>query len=167
MKLNYYPDTDSLYIDLSEQTSVESREISEGVVLDYDADGNLVGIDIDNAAPKLNSTSSRSVSYQRLLKPLLADPAIDTDAKRLHALEEREPQHAALRPDLRPQGVDPFAQIGGNADAHRQVGEPRRLLAHGRFSSRLGQGRELALHAAPAASRTLMVWRCQTFRPLR
>ena len=36
MKLNYYPDTDSLYIDLSEQNSVESRKISEGVVLDYD-----------------------------------------------------------------------------------------------------------------------------------
>ncbi len=46
MKLNYHPDTDSLYIDLSEQNSVESREISEGVVLDYDASGNLVGIDI-------------------------------------------------------------------------------------------------------------------------
>ena len=53
MKLNYYPDTDSLYIDLSEQVSVESREISEGVVLDYDADGNLVGIDIDNASDKV------------------------------------------------------------------------------------------------------------------
>lgn len=49
MKLNYYPETDSLYIDLSERSSVESREISEGVVLDYDADGKLVGIDIDNA----------------------------------------------------------------------------------------------------------------------
>ncbi len=54
MKLNYYPDTDSLYIDLSEQASVESREISEGVVLDYDADGNLVGIDIDNASDKVD-----------------------------------------------------------------------------------------------------------------
>jgi uncharacterized protein YuzE len=53
MKLNYYPDTDTLYIDLSEKTSVESREISEGVVLDYDADGNLVGIDIDNASKKV------------------------------------------------------------------------------------------------------------------
>ena len=53
MKLNYYPDTDSLYIDLSEQTSVESREISEGVVVDYDASGNLVGIDIDNASAKV------------------------------------------------------------------------------------------------------------------
>ena len=40
MKLNYYPETDSLYIDLSERPSVETREISEGVQLDYDADGN-------------------------------------------------------------------------------------------------------------------------------
>ncbi|MGH7773500.1 MAG: DUF2283 domain-containing protein [Candidatus Binatia bacterium] len=54
MKLNYYPDTDSLYIDLSEQPSAESREISDGVVLDYDAKGNLVGIDIDNASRKVN-----------------------------------------------------------------------------------------------------------------
>jgi uncharacterized protein YuzE len=53
MKLNYHPDTDSLYIDLSEQPSAESREISAGIVLDYDAQGNLVGIDIDNASRKV------------------------------------------------------------------------------------------------------------------
>jgi uncharacterized protein YuzE len=54
MKLNYYPDTDSLYIDLSHRPSVESREISEGVVLDYDESGNVVGIDIDNASLKVD-----------------------------------------------------------------------------------------------------------------
>lgn len=53
MRINYYPDTDSLYIDLSSKTSVDSREVSEGIVLDYDADGNLVGIDIDEASTKL------------------------------------------------------------------------------------------------------------------
>jgi uncharacterized protein YuzE len=53
MKLNYFADTDSLYIDLSELPSAVSREISEGVVLDYDAKGNLVGIDIDNASAKV------------------------------------------------------------------------------------------------------------------
>ena len=53
MKLNYHPETDSLYIDLSEKTSVETREISEGILLDYDADGHLVGIDIDNASNKV------------------------------------------------------------------------------------------------------------------
>ena len=45
MKLNYYLETDSSY--------VESREISEGIVLHYDAAGNLVGIDIDNVSQKV------------------------------------------------------------------------------------------------------------------
>jgi uncharacterized protein YuzE len=54
MKLDYYPDTDSLYIDLSSRPSVESQEVSEGVVLDYDAEGTLVGIDIDHASRKLD-----------------------------------------------------------------------------------------------------------------
>jgi uncharacterized protein YuzE len=49
---NYFPDTDSLYIDLSHKQSTESQEVSEGVVLDYDAEGNLVGI--DHASQKLN-----------------------------------------------------------------------------------------------------------------
>ena len=53
MKLNYYPETDSLYIDLSERDSVESREVADGVVLDYDAVGNLVGLDIDHASDKV------------------------------------------------------------------------------------------------------------------
>lgn len=54
MKLQYYPETDSLYIDLASRPSVESREVSEGVVLDYDAAGNVVGIDIDKASRKLD-----------------------------------------------------------------------------------------------------------------
>lgn len=53
MKLNYHRGTDSLYIELAEQASTDSREVSEGVVLDYDAAGNLVGIDIDNARAKV------------------------------------------------------------------------------------------------------------------
>ena len=54
MKLKYYKDTDSLYIDLSSKPSFESKEISEGIVLDYDAQGNIVGIDIDNASKKID-----------------------------------------------------------------------------------------------------------------
>ena len=56
MKLNYYEETDSLYIDLSSKKSVDSKEVSEGVVLDYDGEGNIVGIDIDNASKKLDLT---------------------------------------------------------------------------------------------------------------
>ena len=54
MKIEYYPETDSLYIDLSSRPSVDSREVSEGIVLDYDEDDNLVGIDIDHASLKLD-----------------------------------------------------------------------------------------------------------------
>jgi uncharacterized protein YuzE len=57
MKLSYFLDTDSLYIELSDAPSTESREVSEGVVLDYDASGNLVGIDIDHASRKVDLTT--------------------------------------------------------------------------------------------------------------
>ena len=46
MKLNYYKETDSLYIELSSKKSSESREISPGVVADYDTEGTLVGLDM-------------------------------------------------------------------------------------------------------------------------
>ncbi|MBI5748367.1 MAG: DUF2283 domain-containing protein [Nitrospinae bacterium] len=54
MRFNYYPETDSLYIDLSEKASVDSREVVPGVVLDFDAEGHLVGIDIDHASQIAN-----------------------------------------------------------------------------------------------------------------
>ena len=54
MKLHYYEDTDSLYIDLSERPGAESREVAPGVVLDFDADGHLVGIDVDHASEVLD-----------------------------------------------------------------------------------------------------------------
>lgn len=54
MKLNYFADTDSLYIDLTDEPSVESREVAVGVVLDFGARGNLVGIDIDNATTRVD-----------------------------------------------------------------------------------------------------------------
>lgn len=50
MKLHYYPETDSLYIELSEKASVDSQEVVSGVVLDLDAEGRVVGIDIDQAS---------------------------------------------------------------------------------------------------------------------
>jgi uncharacterized protein YuzE len=54
MKFHYYADTDSLYIDLAERDSADSREVAPGVVLDFDAEGKLVGIDIDHASTVVN-----------------------------------------------------------------------------------------------------------------
>ena len=54
MKIKYYGDTDSLYIDLSEKTSAESLEVAPGIVVDFDENNNIVGIDIDHASKILN-----------------------------------------------------------------------------------------------------------------
>lgn len=50
MQFHYYPDTDSLYIDLADRPGVDSEEVRPGVVFDLDADGKRVGIDIDHAS---------------------------------------------------------------------------------------------------------------------
>jgi uncharacterized protein YuzE len=54
MKLHYYAETDALYIEFVERPSTETDEVADGVRIDYDADGNVVGIDIDHASTKLD-----------------------------------------------------------------------------------------------------------------
>lgn len=54
MRFHYYQETDTLYIDLAERVSADSREVAPGVVLDFDAEGRLVGIDIDHASTVVN-----------------------------------------------------------------------------------------------------------------
>ena len=56
MKFNYYPETDSLYISLSDKSSVDSQEIATNIVLDFDEEGKLVGIDIDQASLTVDLT---------------------------------------------------------------------------------------------------------------
>ncbi len=54
MKLHYYPETDSLYIELNARAGADSQEIADGVVLDLDAEGRPVGIDIDGASERID-----------------------------------------------------------------------------------------------------------------
>ena len=54
MTLNYDLATDSLYIDLSSKPNSDSREISEGILLDYDVDGNVTGVEIDKPSNKVD-----------------------------------------------------------------------------------------------------------------
>lgn len=54
MKLHYYPETDSLYIDLNARPSADSREIADGLVIDFDGEGRVVGIDIQHASQTLD-----------------------------------------------------------------------------------------------------------------
>ena len=57
MKLDYDLATDSLYIHLSDTVSTDSNEVVDGVVLDFAADGSLVGIDVQHASLKTDIQS--------------------------------------------------------------------------------------------------------------
>lgn len=54
MKLHYYPETDSLYIDLAAVASCDSKEISEDLVVDFDEHGRIVGLDIQHASERMD-----------------------------------------------------------------------------------------------------------------
>jgi uncharacterized protein YuzE len=61
MKLHYYPDTDSLYIELRTEPGAETREITDGLNVDLNAEGEVVGFDIDRASTHLDLTTLETV----------------------------------------------------------------------------------------------------------
>lgn len=62
MKLHYYADTDSLYIELRDRPGADVREVGEGIVVDVDEDGSPVGIDIDGASRRLDLSTLELIS---------------------------------------------------------------------------------------------------------
>ena len=62
MKLHYYPETDSLYIELKSVPGTQTREIVEGLNVDLDANGDVVGFDIDHASGKLDLSSIETIA---------------------------------------------------------------------------------------------------------
>lgn len=69
MKFEYFAETDTLYIDIKDTSSVESREISKGIVIDYDESGQVTGIEIDNAkkVANLSKIETKSLPLQDLV----------------------------------------------------------------------------------------------------
>jgi len=57
IKINDDKATDSLYIHLADRPSVDSDEVNDGVVLDFDANGALVGIDLQHASKRMDINS--------------------------------------------------------------------------------------------------------------
>jgi uncharacterized protein YuzE len=58
MKLHYYADTDSLHVDLESGPGIETREVADGLSVDLDANGDVVGVDMDNASKGLDLLES-------------------------------------------------------------------------------------------------------------
>ena len=46
MKLVVHKEDDAVYLRLDDSTIVESEEVSDGIVLDYNADGKVVGVEV-------------------------------------------------------------------------------------------------------------------------
>jgi len=69
MKISYDKATDSLYIHLADRPSVDSDEVNDGVVLDFDAHGALVGIDVQHASERadINNLSVSKMPLGELL----------------------------------------------------------------------------------------------------
>ena len=79
MKLHYYPETDSLYIELSNRPGAETREIADGLNVDLDAEGVVVGLDIDGASKKLDLTSIETIALP--IKATRAAKALSSSAQ--------------------------------------------------------------------------------------
>lgn len=62
MKLSYDPDADSLWIRWNDSPIDESDEIEPSIVLDYDAEGVVVGIEVLNASKNIQNLSALSAS---------------------------------------------------------------------------------------------------------
>lgn len=61
MKIQYFSDTDTLYINLADRPSTESEVISESVVIDIDGNGKPVGITIEHYSQTADSTAVETI----------------------------------------------------------------------------------------------------------
>ncbi|MCP4360812.1 MAG: DUF2283 domain-containing protein [Chloroflexi bacterium] len=56
MKINYFPDTDTLYLELSTNKVIETKDLNENTIIDIDAHGNLVALTLEHAQELANLT---------------------------------------------------------------------------------------------------------------
>ena len=54
MKIRYYPETDSLYVEFKTGPGAETLEVNDNVNIDIDINGEIVGFDIDHASKRLD-----------------------------------------------------------------------------------------------------------------
>jgi uncharacterized protein YuzE len=52
MKIQYFEDTDTLYIEFRDREIVESRDLDENTILDLDAEGNVLAITVEHASAR-------------------------------------------------------------------------------------------------------------------
>ncbi len=66
MKIEYSKSVDALYIRLREAKIADSRDIEEGVTVDVDENGHIVGMEILDASEKMNISDLVNISIENL-----------------------------------------------------------------------------------------------------
>jgi uncharacterized protein YuzE len=67
MKITYDPEADVLYIALRDVPAADAIDVEEGVTVDLDKDGHIIGVEILDASEKLTPEELVNVSYENLL----------------------------------------------------------------------------------------------------
>ena len=105
MKLHYHPETDSLHIELKNSPATGVREVFDGIVFDLDADGNVVGFDIEHASRKCDLSRIETIALPAVsaAENALADTiAVDSkEARRLRALDNLSKRNWTLPEDYK------------------------------------------------------------------
>jgi len=66
MKIEYSKSVDTLYIRAREAPVVDSTDIEEGVTVDLDENGHIVGLEILDASEKMNLSDIVNISIENL-----------------------------------------------------------------------------------------------------
>ena len=66
MRIEYSKEEDALYILLRDVPVADSRDVEEGVTLDFDADGHIVGLEVLDASERLGLSNLLNVSIENL-----------------------------------------------------------------------------------------------------
>ncbi len=56
MNIKYFPDTDTLLVSFSDRKIVETRDLTENILVELDAQGRLVSMTIEHAKEQMNVT---------------------------------------------------------------------------------------------------------------
>jgi uncharacterized protein YuzE len=64
VKITYFKDTDTLYIELRPNVAVETRDVDEDTLVDLDNTGSICGITIEHASDR---TEIPAISYEQVL----------------------------------------------------------------------------------------------------
>ncbi|HFQ93919.1 MAG TPA: DUF2283 domain-containing protein [Anaerolineae bacterium] len=68
MKIRYFSDTDTVYLEMSDKPVAETVDLNENTILDLDAEGNLVAITLEHAR---ESAGIHDFSFQQIMSEQL------------------------------------------------------------------------------------------------